>query len=228
MLPYQTPNLLPGRHQRQKSTPAIFDTPRTLLPATQQQHEPHKRGLSLGQAITPHENNGLSQQDDNLTYDEYMDRQRLIQALMREAQQQQQTARPGQENQLNTQQESYQNSIQQAPCQEHGTGSFAHHLTTNPMTAWDHPNKDKRLSLQDTYRAYATDMFQPFDPTPSAGNLDGFGPGHDGNAESIQPNEIQNTKEMPRGIPSRVGAQTSSEDEVRRPCTPISQTRISQ
>ena len=235
MLSHQSSNLLPGRHQRQKSTPTIFNTPKTLLPATQRQHGPHRRGLSIDQPLrSPQLQDGLSQQDEILTEDEYINRQRLIQALMREVQQQQQqsTARPGHEKiEILTQSVHRQqspNNTQQAPCQEHGTGFFTDDQPNNPLTAWENSSFQQH-SLEDKFNSNTMDVFQPFDPTTSAGYLDGFGTGHNGYKGNSLPNETTSIKEMPHGIPSPDNLQRpTTADGTKRPCTPLSQTRASQ
>lgn len=233
MLSRQTSNLLLGRHQRQNSTPTIFNTPKTLSPATQRQHEPHRRGLSIDQSMSSTQiHNELFQQDELLTEDEYLNRQRLIQALMREVQQQQSTARPGHEQSepltRSAHRHQSQSNIQQAPCQEHGTGFFMDDQPNTPMTAWEN-SSSQRHSLQDAYNSDNMDMFQSFDSTTSAGYLDGFGLGHDGYTGNSQPNETTNTKEMPHGMPSEENSQSPiSRDGPQRPCTPPSQMRTSQ
>lgn len=233
MLSHQTSDLLPGRHQRQNSTPTIFNTPWTLSPATQRQHEPHRRGLSIDQSMSSTQiHNELFQQDELLTGDEYLDRQRLIQALMREVQQQKSTARPGHEQSESLTQSAHRHqslsSIQQAPCQEHGTGLFMDDQPNTQMTAWENDNS-QRHSLQDAYKSETMDMFQSFDSTTSAGYLDGFGTGHDEYTGNSQPNETTNTKDMPHGMPSQEESQSFiSRDGPQRPCTPSSQMRTSQ
>lgn len=233
MLSHQTSNLFPGRHQRQNSTPTIFNTPKTVLPATQGQHEPHRRGLSIDQSMSSTQiHNELFQQDEILTEDEYHNRQRLIQALMREVQQQYSTARPGHEQPESLTRSIHRHqslsNIQQAPCQEHGTGFFIDDQPDTPMTAWEN-SSSQRHSLQDAYNSNTMDILQSFDSTTSAGYLDGFGTGHDGYIGSSQPNEIMNTKEMPHGMPSQEDSQRpTSRDGTQRPCTPLSQMRTSQ
>ena len=232
MLSNQTSNLLPGRQQRQNSTPTVFNTPKTFLPAIQQQHEPHRRGLSIDQSLPSTQiRNELFQQDETLTEDEYHNRQRLIQALMREVQQQHSTARPGHEQPAiltrSTNRHSL-SSIQQAPCQEHGTGFFMGDQPNIPMTAWENSSSEQH-SQQDPYNSNTMDMFQSFDSTTSAGYLDGFGTGHDEYTRNTLPNETTYTKEMPHGMPSEEDSQKlTTSDGTQRPCTPLSQTRTSQ
>lgn len=175
--------------------------------------------------------NELFQQDELLTGDEYLDRQRLIQALMREVQQQKSTARPGHEQSESLTQSAHRHqslsSIQQAPCQEHGTGLFMDDQPNTQMTAWENDNS-QRHSLQDAYKSETMDMFQSFDSTTSAGYLDGFGTGHDEYTGNSQPNETTNTKDMPHGMPSQEESQSFiSRDGPQRPCTPSSQMRTS-
>ena len=233
MLSNQTSNLLPGRHQRQNSTPTIFNTPKTLPPASQQQDEPHRRGLSIDQSMSNTQiHNELFQQEELLTEDEYHNRQRLIQALLREVQQQHSTARPGhdQPEPLIRSIDRHQSlgSIQQAPCQEHGPGFFLDDQRNTPTTAWENTTS-QRHSLQDVYNSNNMDMFRSFDSTTSAGYLDGFGTGHDGCTGNSLPNEIMNTREMPHGMPAQEGLQRpTTSDGTQRPCTPLSQMRTSQ
>ncbi len=194
MLSHQSSNHHPGRHERQNSTPIVY-SPRTTL----------------------------FQQDEQSTEDEYQNRQRLIQALMQEVQQQHSTARPGHEQPetLTRSIDRHQSlsNIQPAPCQEHGTGFFMDDQPSTPMTAWEN-SSNQRHSLQDEYNTNTMDMFQSFDSTTSAGYLDGFGIGHD---------EIINTNEMPHGMPSIEDSQRpTTGDGIQRPCTPFSQTRTSQ
>lgn len=233
MLSNQTSNIFPGRHQRQNSTPTVFNTSKTLLPATQLQHEPHRRGLSIDQSMssTPIHNE-VFQQDETLTEDEYHNRQRLIQALMQEVQQQHSTARPGHEQRetltrsINRHQSI--SNIQQAPCQEHGTGFFVDDQPNTPMTAWEN-SSSQRHSQQDPYNNNSMDMFQSFDSTTSAGYLDGFGTGHDEYTRNSLTNDTTNTKDMPHGLPSEEHSQRPTTFHgTQRPCTPLSQTRTSQ
>lgn len=233
MLSHQTSDFLQGRHQRQNSTPAIFNTTKNLLPATQGQHEPHRRGLSVDQSMSSTQiKNELFQQDEIFTKDEYHNQQRLFQALMREVQQQQPTARPGHKQPETLTRSMHRNhslsNIQQAPCQEHGTGFFMDDQSNTPMTAWENSNS-QRHSLQNAYNTNTMDMFQSFDSTTSAGYLDGFGTGHDEYTRNSPPNEEANTKEMPHGMPEQEDSQRPmTRDGAQRPCTPLSQMRTSQ
>ena len=234
MLSHQTSNLLPGRHQRQNSTPTIFDSPKPLLPATQRQQEPHRRGLSVAQSITStkiHDQN--FQQDEILTEDECINRQRLVQLLMREVQQQQHsTARPGYE-QPETLTRSFDRhqslgNIQQVPCQEHGSGFFMDGQLNDPMTAWEN-SSNHRHSLQNEINSNTKDMFHTFDSTTSAGYLDGFGTGHDDYQGNCLPNDTTSTREMPHGMPSPDYSQgAATGDGAQRPCTPSNQMKTSQ
>ena len=233
MLSHQTSNFLPGRHQRQNSTPTTFNTPETLLPATQRQHGQHRRGLSIDQPFSSTQiQDGLFQQDEILTEDEYINRQQLIEALMREMQQQQPTTRPGHEQfEILTQsahQQQSPNSIQQAPCQEHETGFLTDDQPHIPMTAWDNSSIQQH-SLRDKINSNTMDVFQPFDPTTSAGYLDGFGTEHDGYKGNSLPNKTTSTKEILHGMPSPDNSQRpTTADGSKRPCTPLSQMRASQ
>lgn len=233
MLSHQTSNLLQGRHQRQNSTPTIFNTQETPLPATQPQHELYRRGLSIDQSMSSTQvHNELFQQDELLTEDEYHNRQRLIQALMREVQQQHSTARPGHEQPESLTRSIHRcqslSKIQQAPCQEHGTGVFMDDQPNTPMTAWEN-SSSQRHSLQDAFNSNTINNFQSFDSTTSAGYLDGFGTGHDGYTGNCLPNELTNTKGMPHGMPILEDSQRpTTKDGTQRPCTPLSQMRTSQ
>ena len=231
MLSNQPSNLLQGRHQRQHSTPTVYDNPKTLLPALQRQHEPHRRGLSLDRPMLIQQHHGLPQQEDSMTSDEYILQQRLTQSLLREAQQQQQTARPGLEqttegtlNPLHHNRS--QRNIQLAPRQEHGAEYLSHHYLSNTTTDGA---ENTTHSLENTYKINNMDMFQSFDSTTSAGYLDGFGTGFDELTGNAQPNEIMNIRDMPHGLPPREGSlRPNSREGSQQPCTPKSQTRISQ
>ena len=232
MLSYQASNLLPGRHQRQNSTPTIFNTPKTRLPATQRQLYPHRRGLSIDQPVSSTQgHDGLFQQDETLTEDEYINRQQLIQALMREVQQQNSTIRPGHENQEVLMRSGHRQQspiiTQQAPCQEHGTGFLTNDQQTIPTTAWENSNNQQH-SLQDEFNSNTMDIVHNFDSATSAGYLDGFGTGHDEYKGNSLPNETTSTNGLPHGMPSPKNSQRpTSTDGVERPCTPLSQMRTS-
>ncbi|KAM0794477.1 hypothetical protein BDR22DRAFT_875751 [Usnea florida] len=233
MLSYQTSSILRGRHQRQNSTPTTFDTPEALLPATQRKHELHRRGLSIEPSKPSTQIEKELFHQETLTQDEYPNRQQLIQALMREVQQQQHlTARPG-HDQSKTPTQSIQrhqslSDIQRAPCQEHGTGFFTDDQLNTPMTAWEDSSSEPH-SLQDAYNNNTTEMFPSFDSTTSAGYLDGFGTGHEGNTGNDLPNELIKAEKMPHGLPLQEDSQRPViKDETQRPCTPLSQMRTSQ
>ncbi|CAF9923365.1 MAG: Metallothionein expression activator [Alectoria fallacina] len=119
-------------------------------------------------------------------------------------------------------------NIQQAPCQEHGSGFFMDDQPNTQMTAWEN-SSNQRHSLQDAYNSDSIDIFQSFDSTTSAGYLDGFGTGHDQYTGNSPPNETTTTKDMPHGMPSQEDSQrpTTSRDGTQRPCTPTSQMRTS-
>ena len=161
MLSPQTSNLLPGRHQRQNSTPTVFNTPKILLPATQRQYVPHRRGLSIDQPIPSNQRQDRHfQQDEIMTEDEYFNRQQLIQALMREVQQQNIAVRPGHGKvELLTgsaHQQQPPTNIQQAPCPEHGTGFVTNDQPNIQFTAWEN-NNTQQQSLQDSSTASEQD-----------------------------------------------------------------------
>lgn len=176
--------------------------------------------------------NELFHQDETLSEDELNNRQRLIQALLREVQQQQHSAaRPGYEQPEiltpSIQQQHSLSDLQQAPCQEHGTGFFKDDQSNTPLTAWEN-SSSQRHSLQDEYNNNTMDMFQSFDLTTSAGYLDGFGTGHDEYTGNIPPNESTNINQMPHGMPSPEESQRPiTRDGIQRPCTPLSQIRTS-
>ena len=232
MLSHQTSNILRGRHQRQNSTPTTFNTPEALLPATQRKHELHRRGLSIepSKPSTQIDKELFHQEISN--QDEHQNRQQLIQALMREVQQQHSTTRPG-HDQPKTPTQSIQrhqslSDIQRAPCQEHGTGFFMDDQPNTPMTAWE-DTSSQRHSLQDVYNNSTMDMFQSFDSTTSAGYLDGFGTGHEGYTGNDPPNELIKAEKMPHGLPLQEDTQRPViKDETQRPCTPSNQMRTSQ
>ena len=234
MLSHQASNFFPGRHQRQNSTPTLFTTPKTLLPATQRQHEAHRRGLSMDPSMPSTQiHDELFQQDEILTEDECINRQRLIHALMQEVQQQHSMARPGHDQpeilMRPTHQQHSLNNIQQAPCQEHVTGFFIDDQQNTPLTAWEN-SSSQRHSLQDELNNNRNmDIFQSFDSTTSAGYLDGFGTGHDDYGRNSPTNEIINTTEIPHGMPSPDGSQRpTTRDGAQRSRTPLSQLRTSQ
>ncbi len=233
MLSHQTSNLLPGRHQRQNSTPTIFNTSKTLLPATQRQHEPHRRGLSIDHFTSSIERDDETfQQDEILTEDECINRQRLLHVLLQEVQQQHSTPRPGHQQaetlMPSTHRHQSLSNIQQAPCQEHGTGFFIDNPLDTPMTAWEN-SSNQQHSLHNEFISNTMDMFQSLDSTTSAGYLDGFGTGHDQYEGNNLPNETINIKKMPHGMPSPEDSQRSATTDVtQRPSTPVNQMRTSQ
>ncbi len=225
MLSYQTSDLTPGRQQRQHSTPTIFDIPRTP-PASGSQNELHKRGLSLDQLIQLHQYNGFQQQDQTQINVEHNFRQQLTKQHMREAQQQQQEARPGHNKMSNETQikELLQEYIkkQEEPSLETG---FEHTLV-NTSQSFDQQNY-----YHDTYNRIAmnTKMFEGYHSTTSAGNLDGFGTGLDEITKNIPINDLMKTVQTPHGSPSIEDSRASPSNETpQRPCTPLSQIRTGQ
>ncbi|KAK0517108.1 hypothetical protein JMJ35_000263 [Cladonia borealis] len=222
MLSYQISDSTPGRQQRQKSTPTTFDIPRTR-PASGSQDELHKRGLSVDQLTQLHQYNGFQQQDQTRINVEHNFRQQLTQQHMREAQQQQQEARPGHNEISNETQikELLQAYImtQKEPSLETGF----EHTTVNTT-----PSFDQQDYHHDTYNRIAMNrnMFEGYHSTTSAGNLDGFGTGLDEITKNIPTNELMNTIHTPRGLPSIEDSRASPSNEmVQRPCTPLSQTK---
>ena len=225
MLSYETSNNLPGRHQRQNSTPTVFDTTNTLHPASHQSSELHRRGLSLDQQAYTQDHNGHPQQDQNTTSVEDILRQRLTQQTMREAQQQQQqTARPGPSGTLEQQQlQQYLMNIQEMQRPEPGPGYHTTNCHTAQLTDF---NEKSQHSLTNAYSNTTMNMFLGIDLTSSAGNLDGFGNGLDGFTGNMQPNAIMNTNQTPHGLPSREGSQRpTSREGPQPPCTPPNQNR---
>ena len=224
MLSQQTSDLTPGRHQRQNSTPTVFDTHSTLHPATLQRNELHRRGPSLDQQAYADAHNGISQQDENTISVEDILRQRLTQQTMREAQQQQKTARPGFDGMLGQQQlQQYLMNFQETQRLEPGPGYHTCNYHTTQLTDL---NETLQHSLVDENKNTTMAMFHGIDSTSSAGNLDGFGNRLEGFTGNMQPNIIMNTNQMPNGSSSRNSSQrpTSSEGP-QRPCTPAHQTR---
>lgn len=217
MLSPQTPHQFPGRHQRQNSTPTRSNTPKTTLPVT------HRRGLSLDQPEYAHHDHGLFQQKNNRTSVEYTLGQRLTQAAFMRETQPQTMARPGRDQQVTYEQLIDIDARKAMPCLEHGNGSFSNNYMTTPTTEFDN---HVRHSLQEMYNLNTTGYLQ-FDTTTSAGTLDGFGNGLDGNIGNIQPNKTMQTVTTPNGMRSTAGSRPTSSEGVQQPCTPPSQMRMS-
>ena len=226
MLSYQTSDLTPGRQQRQQSTPTTFDIPRTP-PAPGSQNELPKRGLSVDQLTQLHQYNGFQQQDQTQSNVEHNFRQQLTeQQHMREAQQQQQEARPGRneisnETQIKELLQAYIKT-QKEPSLETGF-----ERTTNIIL----PSFDQQDYYHDTYNRIAMNrnMFEGYHSTTSAGNLDGFGTGLDEITKNILTNELMKTIHTPHGSPSIEDSRASpSKETPQRPCTPLSQIRTCQ
>lgn len=137
MLSNQTHDYLLGRHQRQNSTPTVFDTQKTL----------HRRGLSLGQPGRTLQNDGLPELQDRWPSAEPTLGQRLTQtASMREAQQQP-MARPGhnQEIQYETMQVSQERALraeQQEQRQERATEIFSNNYSTTIKMQYEDSPRD--------------------------------------------------------------------------------------
>lgn len=223
MLSHQTPELLTGRHQRQISTPTVFDTS-TLHPASHQRNELHRRGLSLDQQTFSQPHDKAPRQDENVANVEDILRQQLTQQTMREAQQQQQTARPGPNETLEQQQlQRYLMNIPETQRLEPGPGYHTTNYHTAQLTDLD---ANLQHSLTDAYSNTTMNMLLGIDSTSSAGNLDGFGNGLDGFPGNMQPNAIMDTNQMPHGLPSREGSlRPTSREGPQRPCTPRNQNR---
>ena len=225
MLSYQTSDLTPGRQQRQQSTPKIFDIPRTP-PASGSQNELPKRGLSIDQLTQLHQYNGFQQQDQTQINVEHNFRQQLTEQHMREAQQQQQEARPGHneisdEIQIKELLQAYIKT-QKEPSLETGF----EHTTVNIS-----PSFDQLDYYHDTYNRIAMNrnMFEGYHSTTSAGNLDGIGTGLDEITKNIPTNELMKTVQTPHGSPSIENSRVSPSNETpQRPCTPLSQIRTCQ
>lgn len=153
--------------------------------------------------------------------------QQLCQHNLREAQQQQhQMARPGQEQRQDVHEVDKKHI---ASRQERDDRPYTNeHLTTVLTT----PNQNSNSRLYNTYNTNDTDMFQSFDPTASAGYLEGFGNGMDGNVENFQLNQGLTVTDMPHSMPSHIQAQESSRrplssEGLKRPQTPVYQTYTS-
>ena len=225
MLSYQISDLTPGRQQRQKSTPTTFDISRTP-PASGSQNEPPKRGFSVDQLTHLHQYDGLQQQDQTQINVEHDFRSQLTEQHMREAQQQQQEARPGynelsNETQIKELLQAYIKT-QKEPSLETG---FEHTTVINS------PSFDQQDYYHDTYNRIAMNrnMFDGYHSTASAGNLDGFGTGLDEITKNIPTNELMKTIHTPHGSPSIRDSRASPSNETpQRPCTPLSQTRTCQ
>jgi len=226
MLPNQTSDLPSGYHRRQNSTPTVPIAPKVpLLPATQPQYDNHRRGQSLDQMIYDLKPQGLSQQDKKtVSIDQGL--YQYQQHTMREAQQQQPMARPGQ---LNKQEPVHQNDspryIQPAPEQEFGTG-----IITDDDFFKQQPNtKDDIFEIISKYSH--TDISQYTNFAASAGYLEGLGDELVGNVrDTSNPGEI-NAFKVPcnDGLPgSWPGSlRPESREGHLRPSTPIKQTATS-
>ncbi len=225
MLSYQTSDPTPGRQQRQQSTPTIIDILRTP-PASGSQNGPPKRGLSLDQLTQLHQYNGFQQQAHTQINVEHDFRQQLTEQHMREAQQQQQEARPGHneisnETQIKELLQAYIKT-QKEPSLETGF----EHTTVNIS-----PSFDQQDYYHDTYNRIAMNrnMFEGYHSTTSAGHLDGFGTGLDEITKNIPTNELMKTIHTPHGSPSIEESRASPSNETpQRPCTPLSQIRTCQ
>ena len=226
MLSYQTSDFTPGRQQRQQSTPTIFDVSRTP-PASGSQNDLQKRGLSLDQFTHLHHCNGFQQQDRIESNVEHNFRQQLTEQHMREAQQQQQQeARPGHKEVQNETQikELLQNYIrtQKEPALETGF----EHTTVNIS-----PSFDQQDYYHDTYNRIAMNrnLFEGYQSTTSAGNLDGFGTGLDEITKDIPANELMKKTQTPHGLPSIEDSRASPcSGTPQRPSTPLSQIKTCQ
>ncbi len=223
MLSNQTPDTLPGRYQRQNSTPTVInsqDTASFHAPTPRRQHEAHRRGLSLDQALGTTLKEQPSLQDDIAGFEGLL-RQQIEQQTLRETQQQQQKARPGQEQQHGlTQHTSFIHCTQPTPRQAPGLGyTLDEHLPTN-TTGLD----TNTYSLDDNLTTSTMDFFRNFDSNASAGYLESFGTGPDGQIGILQTNEIMNSPQVTHGLPLHEGEQGSSNHNTpERPQTPINQ-----
>lgn len=227
MLSNQIPNSSLGRHQRQHSTPTVFDTPKvTLIAANEQSHEPHRRGLSLDQTLESRRPLHHMQQEHNMNNVEHIIGQQLSQQNLRDTQQhqQQQMARPGQEQtQLNHQYNENSRDLQPTPRPEHGNGTLTNEQINALLTNWDDTPSH---SLHQQWNTNSTQMFQEFDSITTAGCLDGFGTGHDGQLGHLQTNQEINSGMMPNGMPSKERSEDLSvTEEAKRPQTPTHQIR---
>ncbi len=234
MLSQQTSNTTNlGPHRRQNSTPTKIHPSQILPTGQRQQREQHRRGLSLDQSFAAQQNHEYTQQNGYTTGVEHVLRQRPTQPTMREAQQQQQTARPGL-NEIREQQyiagrqqlQEYLMTNQSAPRQEPGHTPFTNDYPNTQLT--DFEDQVQNL-LNNAYKPNTMDLLQSFDSINTAGNLDGFGNELDGYTGDIQTNEIMNQMPMSYGVPNNEGSQRQSISEgSQRPRTPQIQTRDSE
>jgi len=213
----QNSTAFPGRHHRHNSTPTKFDNPKNISPVA------HRRGLSSDQLAYTHQSFVLPQQNDMPTSVEYTLGQQLTQtATMRETQPQLMD-RPGFDQQEMYEHSYHAQTLKEMPCPAHGTGAFSQNYLTTPIMEFDNQMPH---SLQEAYNLNTMDFLR-LDSTASAGNLDGFGNGLDGNIGNIQPNGIMKMKAMPQSIGSTSGSRPTSREGAQVPCTPPSQMRTS-
>lgn len=226
MLPNQTSDLPLGYHRRQNSTPTVPIAPKVpLLPATQPQYDSHRRGQSLDQMVYDYKTRGLSQQDKKtVSIDQGL--YQYQQHTMREAQQQQPMARPGQ---LNEQEPVHQNDppryIQPTPEQDFGTAIIADDdfFKQQPNT------KDDIFEFISKYSN--TDISQNTNFAASAGYLEGLGDEMVGDVQDrSDPGEINDLKTpcndgLPGSWPGSL--RPESREGHSRPSTPIKQTATS-
>ena len=215
MLLQQTTDFLLGRHQRQNSTPTVFDKQKATFQST------HGRGLSSDLPGYAYQSHGLPQLDDHSHSVEHTLGQQLTRtAFMRETQPQT-MARPGLDQEEIYHSFHHNSTSKESPRLAHGTEEFTNTNHTIPTTELDNQIQQ---SLQTTYRLNKMDFLQSFDSIASAGNLDGFGTGLDGHIGNIPINELMNTTPMPNGISSTANSRPTSRGRVPEPCTPPSQT----
>lgn len=170
MLSNNTSNLPPGQHRRQSSTPTVFDTLKVpILPATKLQHGSHRRGLSLDQPINSfHLRPTVFQQDDTeVSIKDYQ------QHYLRDTQQQQQLARPGQKLQpkQTLHNEGSLRDLQSKSHPEYDSGTPAHirSIDQKPLL-----NISNESNSHDLCKTENMNNSKYLDSTKFAGYLEGF------------------------------------------------------
>lgn len=214
MLSHQIPNLSPGRHQRQNSTPTVSDTQKTH----------HRRGLSLDQPGHNRRNHGLPSLDENSTGIEYILGQQLTQAAtMREAQQQP-MARPGfnQETMQRLIEEKALRAEQTAPRPERDTQAFSNNRHTTPTTEFAYETQPLPRLARDT--GYFSNNYHDA-PTMDPSDHTRLPPRQERGTESFPSNyQVAGMTDLEIDVQQNTYESFSF---MQQPCTPPSQTRMS-
>lgn len=224
MLSNQTFDLHSAQQRRKNSMPMVFDVPKVPnLPATKLTNiVPHRRGLSLDQRTNAQQSKTLSPQDEDtvsLTHGFKIYQQHLL----REAQQQKQQARPGQ--QTSTQPFLNEDSSRQLlpkSCPEYDFNlSNQTRLVKQPTSLSNEIAKIPPGNVINT-----TNVRQSFDGTKFAGYFESFDFGPQKRIGNYQEENKANTIRMSnsRGISSTNSANPAGQEVPRRPSTPQNQT----